>query len=146
MDEARATGPTPTTASRRSGWPWFAAWAAAGAVFVVGLVGSFGVLAFLLPIGGAALVVLALRARVWPEALGIGTGVAGLLLFVAYANLNYAPCPIEPTTVTRLPGYRPPACGGIDPMPWLVIGIALLAITLISYSALRRRQIAPPLA
>jgi hypothetical protein len=80
---------------------------------------------------------------VWPEVLGIGAGVAGLLLFVAYANSSYAPCPIEPTTVTRLPGYRPPACGGIDPLPWLVVGIVLVTVCVLSYSALRLRYRSP---
>ena len=83
-------------------------------------------LVVLLPIGGLALVALALRTRVWPEAMGVLTALGGLVLFVAYSNRNYVPCPVEPTTVTRLPGYRAPVCGGIDPVPWLVVGILLL--------------------
>lgn len=124
---------------RRSGWPWFAVWAVAGAAFVVGLVGSFGVLVVLLPIGGAALAALALRTRVWPEAVGVATGLGGLLLLVAYTNRSYAPCPIEPTTVTRLPGYRPPVCGGIDPVPWLVVGIVVVVVSIGIYASLRQR-------
>jgi hypothetical protein len=53
-------------------------------------------LVFTMRIGGLALVALALRTHVRPNATGIGAGLAALLLFVAYRNRNFvATCPVE---------------------------------------------------
>lgn len=94
----------------------------------------------LLPVGGLALTALALRTRAWPEMTGIGAGLAGLLLVVAYTNRSYTPCLVEPTTVTRTPGYRPPICGGMDPIPWLVVGVLLMMIAVGTYAILHTRE------
>src|SRR6266511_1018101 len=129
--------------ARGTGWAWFAGWALAGALLVAGLVGSFGLLVVLMPVAAAMTGVLVWRSRLWPEASGAGAGIAALMLFVAYANRSYAPCPVEPSTVTRIPGYQPPVCGGIEPLPWLILGILVLVASVGTFAILHARPERP---
>lgn len=119
---------------KRGGWLWFVAWAISGALLTVGVVGSFGVLVLVLPIGALSALVLILTARSWPELLGVGSGIGSLALGIAFLNRNSSPCPVEPTTVTRIPGYQPPDCGGVDPVPWLMAGMILILATVAAYA------------
>jgi nitrate reductase NapE component len=119
---------------KRGGWLWFVAWAISGALLAVGIVGSFGVLVIVLPIGALSALVLILTARSWPEVLGVGSGIGSLALGIAFLNRNYSPCPDAPTTGIRLPGHRPPDCGGIDPLPWLMAGMVLLLGSVAAYA------------
>lgn len=124
---------------KRGGWPWFVAWAISGALLTVGVVGSFGILVLVLPVGALSVLALVLTARSWPELLGVGSGIGSLALAIAFLNRNYSPCPVVPTTGTRFPGTQLPACGGNDPLPWLLAGMILILGSIAAYAWARSR-------
>jgi hypothetical protein len=109
-------------------------------VLVTGLVGAFGVLVVLLPIGAIAIAALAWRDPVWPEPVGIGAGIGALALAVAYVNRNYQSCSAAPSSGTTYPGYRAPLCnGGTNPVVWLALGITLTLASVTAFKVLRNR-------
>jgi len=116
-------GPVSTSSEvhRRSS-RWFLVWVAVGLVATLGIL-VFGSPAVLL-IGGVS-VLLARRPAVRHAAFGASTGAGLVLLFVAYQN-------------RQGPGstcWRTATATGCDqhlnPWPWLVAGIALVAAGLI---------------
>jgi hypothetical protein len=124
---------------RPSGWYAFLGWVSVGAcgALVILAAPSFGL--FLLPIAGLGFVLAAQQLRIWPEALGAGAGVGVALLAVALLNRDYHPCPSN--AVIRLaPSQHSVECGGFDPAPFLVAGLALCALTALVYATLGRRE------
>jgi hypothetical protein len=67
------------------GWGWFAAWAAAGALFVFSLLTGFSIGLFLLPLATIATFWLSLHAPYWREAAGFPLGGAMVVLVVLTA-------------------------------------------------------------
>jgi hypothetical protein len=61
-----------------------------------------------------------------------------MLLLIGFLNRDYTPCP--PQGSLYLPAGSPPgssvSCGGFDPAPWLIAGIVVSALALLSYTAL----------
>ncbi|MGH2994771.1 MAG: hypothetical protein ACRDON_09000 [Gaiellaceae bacterium] len=104
---------------RAEGWPWFWAWGLAGGLVLFALLTGFSIGLFLLPLAVVALVLVARRARGWPEGLGVLAGVAAVCLSVG--------------------GLQLAADGGLDPRPWLAVGAALGALAVGGYMFLRRR-------
>jgi hypothetical protein len=121
------------------GWSGFGAWSAGGILFAMGVVGaaSFGFL--LLPVAGAALIVIAARVRVWPEGLGAFEGLAAVALLIGVLNLGRTPCPRDGTLVLH-PGQHEVSCGGVAPAPFLIVGLATAIAAIAVYRNLRDRS------
>lgn len=122
------------------GWRWFGAWALAGAFVVFAVLAGFSIGLFLLPLAIVLVVLIAGRARPWPEALGTlaGAGVVVLLLGAGHAR-DYEPCPEG--TVVLPPGETEWSCGGVAPLPWLISGTVLVAVALAAYALARRHTL-----
>lgn len=83
-------------------------------------------------------------AHLWPEApLGSLIGVGLLCLLVAFLSRDYEPCPGEPVILN--PGDPSFSCGGMNPVPWLVVGILLSGAGAIGYFIFMARKGSPAL-
>src|SRR5688572_19770646 len=99
----------------RRGWPWFAAWAGAGALTTLAFLTGFSIGIFVLPFAGVAWLV-ALRGGVGAQMLGLLAGAGAIALLVAALHAD--------------PDNR-----GLDPVPWLVTGLALVAAGTLAFAA-----------
>src|SRR6266540_951880 len=126
-------------AAPRTGWRLFAAWAAAGGALAFTFLTAFTVGLLILPAAAGLLLWVAHSAPRPTEATGFVAGVGTTLMLVAFLNRDYTPCPEH--GVLSLPAGSPPgasvSCGGVDPMPWLILGGALTAFALLGYTAVR---------
>lgn len=127
-----------------SGWQAFAEWALAGALLAFAAIGAASIGMFVFPFGVLALVLAARRNRAWREApAGSLTGVGSVCLFVAYVSRAYSPCPEMPIRFRADIGYHGPfSCGGLQPMPWLIAGLLLIAAGLVGFLVRRRTRLA----
>jgi hypothetical protein len=120
------------------GWRWFGAWAVTGAGLTLSFLSGFSIGLLLLPF---ALVLLALVARLspqLPEAAGFVSGVGVMLIVVAFLNQDYRPC--GSGVVTLEPGQTSVSCGGLDPRPWLVSGLAVFTAGCVAYALTSRAR------
>jgi hypothetical protein len=130
----------------RHGWRWFGAWALAGALFTFSYLTGFTIGLFLLPLAAAALFVVAWQAPRLAETVGFGGGVALVALVAAFLNRDYRPCG-EHGQLSIPPGAPPGtsiSCGGTDPVPWLVSGLVIGALAVLTYALLTRARRARP--
>jgi len=115
----------------------FAAWVVAGGLLTFSLLSMLGL--FLLPV---ALVVCWLAGRSTRSALELLGAVAGaglVCLGIAFGARDYNPCP--PGGSLRVPpGETSVSCGGFDPLPWLVAGLALVIAGALAYGIAHRAQ------
>lgn len=123
------------------GWKGFLAWAAAGGLLVFAVVSGLSIGLFVLPLAVVILVLVVRRVRGWPEILGAGAGCGAICLLIAFLNRDYNPCPEGPITLG--PGESEFECGGFDPLPWLVAGLALVALSTLTYAFARRSPTRP---
>jgi hypothetical protein len=124
----------------RSGWQSFAEWALALALLALAVLGAATIGLFIFPFAIAALLIAERRNRPWPDPLFGGLfGVGSVLLFVAYRNRSYAPCPQGPMRLLHGQHF---SCGGFDPMPWLGIGAVLVGSGIAGHLVSRRRDLA----
>src|SRR5215208_455167 len=122
----------------RKGWRSLLEWAAAFALLALAVVGAMSIGIFVVPFAIAAIVLAARRNCRWPEAaLGAFLGVGSLCLFIAFLHRDDSPCPAARTLVRVRPGERL-SCGGLDPVPWLAIGLLLAAVGLGGYLLFHR--------
>jgi hypothetical protein len=122
-----------------AGWGWFAGWCVAGATFTFSFLTGFSIGLFVLPLAAVLLIWVAWSAPRLAEALGFIEGTGLILLLVAFRQRDYAPCTGEDYVIP--PGSPPGTsvgCGGFDPMPWLIAGIALTGLSLLTYLILRK--------
>jgi hypothetical protein len=126
----------------RQGWPWFLAWTVAGGLLFLAVLSGFSIGLVVLPFALAAVWLVGRSARAWPERLGGAAGVGLVLLFVAFLNRSSTPCP-ESGELTVQPGESSIACGGSDPVPWLVSGSVLLTSGIAAYGLVRSRRPTP---
>ena len=90
---------------------------------------SIGV--FIGPLALAACWLASRRNRLWPEGPIGGAISAGFVcLLIAFLNRRSVPCLHGPITLG--PGQHS-SCGGFAPIPWLVVGTALVAVGITSY-------------
>ena len=118
----------------------FAAWVVAGGLLAFSLLSWVGL--FLLP---AALVGCWLAARSTRsnlELLGALPGAGLVCLGIAFGARDYSPCP-PGGSLTVPPGETSVSCGGFDPVPWLVAGLALVVAGALAYGIARRVQRGP---
>jgi Na+/H+-translocating membrane pyrophosphatase len=113
-------------------WKWFAAWTLAGACVAFGAI-VFGVL--IVPIGLVLVVVLP-RWHTRAAAVGFLAGVGGVITGIGGAHLDYHACNsaherahLAPDTAQSI-GY---SCGGVNGLPWMIVGIVLIAVALLFY-------------
>lgn len=124
------------------GWGAFAAWAFVGALFSLSLLGAASVGLFVFPFALLALLVVGRTVRVWPEIAGVLEGAAALILFVAITNLNSTPCPTSGSGGIYVGGRTDGAsfsCGGLDPAPWLLVGLVVAGAGFVLYGFARLR-------
>ena len=121
--------------SNRTGWEPFAEWALALALLTVSVLGAASIGIFVVPFALLALFLAGQRNRAWPELLGGLVGVGSVLLYVAYRNRNYLPCPVGPMRVLKGQHF---SCGGFDPTPWLALGLLFVASGFAGYLVFRR--------
>lgn len=111
---------------------WFGAWLAVGAALTLSFLAGFSIGLFVLPFALVLLAIVATRAPRLPEALGFVSGIGVALLLVAFLNRDYEACPAN--GVLRLaPGQQSVSCGGLDPYPWLYLGLTVTAAGVVMY-------------
>jgi hypothetical protein len=117
-----------------TGWWRFAAWVFAGGLTAFAWITGFSIGLFLLPLAVLAIWFVARKSRIWPEILGLvgGLGVVGLV--IAAINHEGPGC-----RTTEEAGGITVTCGGLDPKPWLVGGLLLLAAAPALYALARRK-------
>jgi hypothetical protein len=116
------------------GRAWLAGWAVAGALLAFAFVTGLSIGLFVLPLAFGALGFVAARARVWPEALGLLGGVGATCLLIAALNRAYEPCPAAGETTLGASQAASASCGGLSPVPWLFVGVVLLALSVGGYA------------
>jgi hypothetical protein len=122
------------------GWGGFAAWAVAGGLLTFSLLSWVGL--FLLPAALVACWLAGRSARSSLELLGAVAGAGLVCLGIAFGARDYSPCP--PGGSLRVPpGETSVSCGGFDPLPWLVAGLALVLVGALAYGVGRRLQAGP---
>ncbi|SRR6266540_4045712 len=67
-----------------TGWRWFAAWALAGALFMLSLLTGFSIGLFLFPAAALAVFWLAVNAPHGRDVAGFLAGIAAVLLVIAF--------------------------------------------------------------
>ncbi len=103
----------------RRAWVWFSVWVAAGAGAAWVALGLFGV-AFAIAVVVGMVVLEAIR-RLSSSAFGFLCGIGALCLYVAWLN-RLGPGTVETRTATSVFSETL-----MDPRPWLVVGLALIA-------------------
>ena len=118
-----------------TGWWRFAAWVFAGGLTAFAWLTGFSIGLFLLPFAVLAIWFVARKSRIWPEILGLvgGLGVVGLVIAAIHREGTGCRSSGEPD------GSITVTCGGLDPKPWLVGGLLLLALAPALYALARRR-------
>lgn len=114
----------------RSQLPWFLAWAAVGAGVALGI-SALGI--FAVPLALLVAILLILRHHADRSALGILVGMGLLSLYVAYVQRK------GPGTVYWHTATASGADQYLDPRPWLVAGILLVAVGIVAFLWRRRR-------
>ena len=119
-------------------WGWFLAWSLPGACFGLS-VSAVGL--FTLPLG--ILIVLALvRRSGGREMLGLLAGVGAIAAFIGSIHLDYQACSTDHLSLTLRVGQTSVAssCGGVDGVPWLIAGIAVIVAAVVLYWRATRRS------
>jgi hypothetical protein len=97
-----------------------------GALGALTALGALSVGIFVLPFFVVAGVFVARRTRCPVDVLGLVSGIGVPLLVVAFANRDSRPC---------RSGLE--SCGGFDPHPWLVAGVAFVLAGVGLYAVVR---------
>ena len=120
----------------------FSAWAVCGALWAFSFL-SFAGLRVLPP---ALLLTWLLHRNTGtrPYAVGVVAGAAALLLYIGLVHLSDRPCP-ESGSVTVESGEPGFSCGGLNGVPWLVAGIALMGISVGLFFQVRGRMREQPI-
>jgi hypothetical protein len=99
---------------------------------------------FTIPLGIVLVFILG-RRHSDRSALGLLAGVGVMVALLGLINLGNQPCPPGPQRAVALPGQVGTsfACGGIDGLPWMIVGIGLVALAAFSYVARRPAPAVP---
>ena len=114
-------------------WAGFVAWLVIGAAYAVSFLAIFTVGPFIVPVALVMTVLLWRKRRADRELLGLVSGLALPLLYVAYLNRD------GPGTVCTTGRDGSQSC--IDewsPWPWLAVGVLLLLAGAAAFVAARR--------
>ena len=132
-----------TDMQRWTGWKAFVGWSLAGGLVAFAWITGFSIGVFVLPFAVAAVLVTAMRASGWPEAIGVVAGAGVVSLVIAFLSRGHKPCP-ESGVLTVPPGETSVECGGSDPIPWLIGGIALVSVSVVAHALVRARRSPDP--
>lgn len=125
-------------------WRFFVAWALAGAVAVLGLLGLMTIGIVVLPVGVIALALLAVDRRARTGWAGALCGASLPFLYVGILNWG-GPSTCTSSGVVR-PGDGPVHCvEKWTPVPFLVVAVALVALG-VGLQVAARRRARPPAA
>lgn len=108
----------------RSQFPWFLAWAAVG-VGVGLVISALGI--FTVPLALLVVVLLIVRHHADRSSFGILVGTGLLSLYVAYVQRK------GPGTVYWHTATASGAAQYLDPRPWLVAGVLLVAVGILAF-------------
>lgn len=116
---------------RVGGWPGLLCWGMVGGLFAFGFVAMASIGLFVVPVAVAAAWLTSRHVESGAELLGLITGAGLVSLAVGLANVeNFEQsCPARGSEGLR---ESEDSCGGLDPIPWLLVGTLL---TLASMSA-----------
>jgi hypothetical protein len=112
---------------------FFWAWAAIGSVAALGLI-SFGLGPFASIPAAVAGVLLARKESARASAFGLVTGAGLLFLFVAWLQRHGPGITCWQTATAS--GCRQ----NLNPLPWLIAGLALIAVGVAAHHRLQRRR------
>jgi len=115
----------------RSQLPWFLAWATVGVGFALGI-SALGLLA--VPLALLVTILLVVRHHADRSAFGSFVGLGLLSLYVAYVQRK------GPGTVSWHTATSSGADQYLDPRPWLVAGILLVAVGIGAFLWRERRR------
>jgi hypothetical protein len=113
-------------------WAWFAVWLAVGVALAFSIVDGLAYGLFVFPFAIAAAVLLIVRHHFDRSAWGLLCGAGLLSLYVAYVQRK------GPGTVSWHTATASGSDTYMDPRPWLVAGVLLIAVGVGAF--LRRRR------
>jgi hypothetical protein len=116
----------------RHAWAWFAVWLAVGVALAFSIVDGLAYGLFVFPFAIAAAVLLIVRHHFDRSAWGLLCGAGLLSLYVAYVQRK------GPGTVSWHTATASGSDTYMDPRPWLVAGVLLIAVGVGAF--LRRRR------
>ena len=91
------------------------------------------------PVGLVVIALLARFTRIWPEVLGVSQGIAAVCFLVVALNADYWTCPPIGEVITRTPdSLTVESCGGLNPWPWLIVGLILAVGGAAAYRVAKR--------
>ncbi len=111
--------------------PWFFAWVAVGVGLALGI-SALGI--FAVPLALLVTILLIVRHHADRSALGVPVGVGLLALYVAYVQRK------GPGTVYWHTATASGAEQYLDPRPWLVAGLLLVAVGFVAFLWAQRRS------
>ena len=122
----------------RVGWQALGEWSVGFGLLTLSAIGVMSIGILILPFAIGALRLAGKRNRIWPEAApGAFVGIGSVCVFIAYLHRSDSPCSASGGTIWVRPGDFG-SCGGLDPMPWLKVGVALTVSGLLAYAVLQR--------
>lgn len=125
----------------RVGWQPLGEWSLGFGLLALAAIGVMSIGIFILPVAIGALIIARKRNRLSPEGPTGGlVGVGSVCLFIAYLHRSDSPCPARGGTIWVERGDFG-SCGGLDPMPWLKVGVTLTVLGLLAYAVLRRTRL-----
>ncbi len=117
--------------SQVEGWGWFCAWGAVGAAAALGIV-SLGPLALVPAILAAAIMLR--HGAIRRSAFGLLSGVGVILLVVAWVQRS------GPGTTCWHTATGGGCSQHLNPIPWLIVGLVLLAAGVLVHRARERNK------
>ncbi len=116
----------------------FASWALAGFLGTGALLSLLSIGLLLLPLAIVAVFFAARRFAIGVATIGSIAGAGLVFVGIGIVNLGTQPCPAGPFVLApgQLGGVE---CGGPDPVPWLLVGLACILVAVFVTVWLKRR-------
>ena len=115
-------------------WAWFGAWLLTGAAWALSLVAILSIGLFVIPLAIVATVLLARRTSWRLGFSGLIAGPGAPLIYVAYLNRA------GPGNVCTAVARGTSCMQEFDPLPWLIVGLALATAGVVAFLIRTRSQ------